>query len=132
VVVFVIMVALGVGLLQPTSEQLLIFGANFGPLTVNQQWWRLLSCTFVHIGIMHLLLNMWCLWNLGNLAERMFGNFAFVMLYLLSGLGGSIASLWWNPTIVSAGASSAVFGVAGSVIAFLHFGKVHLPPVAVK
>jgi rhomboid protease GluP len=80
----------------------------------------------------HLLLNMWCLWSLGRLAERMFGNWTFVAIYLLSGLGGSLASVLWNPSIISAGASGAVFGVAGALVAFWYFGKIALPQSIIK
>src|SRR5262249_58687152 len=99
---------------------------------VDGEWWRLLSSNFAHIGVVHLLLNMWCLWSLGRLAERMFGNWTFLAIYLLSGLGGSLASICWNPSIVSAGASGAVFGVAGGLAAFWYFGKVALPRSIIK
>lgn len=132
VLILVVMVLSGVSLLDPEIEHLLNWGANFGPFTLNQEWWRLFTSIFVHIGILHLLLNMQCLWNLGNLAERMFGNWAFLMLYVVSGLGGSIASLWWNPRVVSAGASGAIFGVAGGLVIFLYRGKLSMPPVVIK
>jgi membrane associated rhomboid family serine protease/Flp pilus assembly protein TadD len=131
-VVFVAMLATGVSLFAPQIAQLLKWGADFGPQTLSGEWWRLLSSVFVHIGVVHLLLNMWCLWSLGRLAERMFGNWTFLAIYLLSGLGGSLASMLWNPSIVSAGASGAVFGVAGSLVAFLYFGKVALPRSVIK
>ena len=130
--VFVVMVISGVSIQDPTGEQLLSWGANFGPLTASQEWWRLFTCTFVHIGILHIALNMWVLWGLGKWGERMFGNWTFLMLYVLSGLGGSIASIWWNPTTLSAGASGAVFGAAGGVMAFLLLGKLEVPRPALK
>ena len=131
-VVFVAMLATGVSFFAPQSDQLLKWGADYGPRTLDGDWWRLLSSVFVHIGVLHLLLNMWCLWSLGRLAERMYGNWTFLALYLLSGLGGSLASVLWNPSIVSAGASGAVFGVAGSLVAFWYFGKVALPRSIIK
>jgi membrane associated rhomboid family serine protease/Flp pilus assembly protein TadD len=131
-VVFVAMLGTGVSLVAPQSDQLLKWGADYGPQTLDTEWWRLLSSAFVHIGVVHLLLNMWCLWSLGRLAERMFGNWTFLAIYLLSGLGGGLVSVWWNPTILSAGASGAVFGVAGSLVAFWHFGKVALPRSIIK
>jgi len=130
--VFVAMLAARVSFFAPQSDQLLRWGADYGPQTLNGEWWRLLSSVFVHIGVVHLLLNMWCLWSLGRLAERMFGNWTFLAIYLLSGLGGSLASVLWNPSIVSAGASGAVFGVAGGLVAFWYFGKVALPRSIVK
>ena len=131
ILVFAVMAISGVSLFAPDIEHLLKWGANFGPLTVNQ-WWRLFSSTFVHIGVIHLLFNMWCLWSLGKLAERMFGSWTFLMFYVLSGLGGSIASLWWHPRLVSAGASGAIFGVAGGLIAFFSLGKLRIPRAVIN
>ncbi|HKQ72966.1 MAG TPA: rhomboid family intramembrane serine protease [Blastocatellia bacterium] len=130
--VFVAMLAKGVSISSPRSDQLIQWGADYGLQTLNGEWWRLLSSVFVHIGALHLFLNMWCLWSLGRLAERMFGNWVFLAIYLLSGLGGSLASVWWNPLIVSAGASGAVFGVAGGLAAFWYFGKIALPRSIIK
>jgi membrane associated rhomboid family serine protease len=129
---FAIAVARGVSPIQPESQQLLDLGANFGPLIFAGQWWRLLSSTFVHIGFVHLALNMWCLWNLGNVAERMFGNFTFLWIYLACGLGGSLGSLLWNPSIVSAGASGAIFGIAGALASMLYFGHILVPREVVR
>ena len=131
-IIFAAMVVSGVSPANPKTEQLLMWGADYGPVTLNGQWWRLLSCAFVHIGVLHLALNMWCLWRLGRLAERMFGNRTFLALYLFSGLGGGVASVWWNPVVVSAGASGAVFGVAGGVVAFWQLGKSSIPSAVVK
>lgn len=131
-VVFVAMVATGVSLYAPQIDQLIKWGADYGPQTLDREWWRLLSSVFVHIGVVHLFLNMWCLWSLGRLAERMFGNWTFLSIYLLSGLGGSLASICWNPTIPSAGASGAVFGMAGGLVAFWYFGKIALPRSIIK
>jgi rhomboid protease GluP len=132
ILLFAVMVISGVSFLSPTIEQLLAWGANFGPMTFSGEWWRSFSATFIHIGVLHLAVNMWCLWSLGTLAERMFGNWTFLGLYVLSGLGGSVASLWWHPMAVSAGASGAVFGVAGGLIAFFYLGNLTVPPAVLK
>ena len=129
---FLAMVSVGVSATAPTAAEVLPFGANFGALTVNGQWWRLLSSTFIHYGFLHLGFNMWCLWSLGNLAERLFGNGRFLLIYILSGLGGSAASLVWHPYVVSAGASGAVFGIAGALAAFLYLARIHLPERAAR
>jgi rhomboid protease GluP len=92
-----------VSLMSPTSEQLLRFGANHGPLTLDGQWWRLLTNTFLHIGLAHLAVNMWSLWNLGALAERLYGRWLYLFIYLFSGVAGSIASIAWHPGVTSAG-----------------------------
>jgi rhomboid protease GluP len=129
---FLAMVSVGVSPSQPSAAEVLPFGANFGALTVNGEWWRLLSSTFIHYGFLHLGFNMWCLWSLGNIAERLFGGGRFLTMYVLSGLGGSAASLVWHPYVVSAGASGAVFGIAGGLASFLYLARIHLPQRAVR
>jgi rhomboid protease GluP len=91
---------------------------------LSGEWWRLLTSCFLHIGIIHLGFNMWCLWSLGELAERLYGHVTFACIYLLCGVGGSLASVWWHSSpIVSAGASGAIFGIAGAVIASIKLGE---------
>jgi rhomboid protease GluP len=119
VLVFVLMSASGVSLTEPTIPDLLRWGADFGPSTTRGEWWRLLTCVFVHIGILHILLNMWVLTAAGPLVERMIGNAGFLVMYLVAGLCGSLASLFWNPLLVSAGASGAIFGVYGALVGIL-------------
>jgi rhomboid protease GluP len=121
------MVLRGVSPTDPTVEQILRWGANFGPYTLDHQWWRLLTCMFLHIGIVHLLLNMWALLNVGPLAEAVYGLLNFLFIYFICGLSGSLASLLWNPTVTSAGASGAIFGIIGALIATLYFDKVRIP-----
>jgi rhomboid protease GluP len=118
-VIFLLMTLDGGSLFSPRGETLVAWGANFGPLTLDGQWWRLLTCTFVHIGIIHIGLNMWVLWDIGQLVERLTGNVGFLLLYLLSGLFGSLASVYWNPEVLSAGASGAVFGAFGALMGFV-------------
>lgn len=132
VAVFAAMVLRGVPLMKPTTEQLVLWGANFGPLTLGGQWWRLLSSMFLHIGLVHLLVNMWCFFQMGFLAERVYRSETYVSLYLLSGVAGAEASLARNPVVVSAGASGAIFGVAGALITTLYFGKLPVPKSALR
>jgi membrane associated rhomboid family serine protease/tetratricopeptide (TPR) repeat protein len=127
VAVFGLMVATGVSLISPETADLLSWGADFGPATVQGQWWRLLSCTFVHIGLLHVTVNMWALWQGGRLAERFYGNGSYLVLYLVSGIGASVASLLWHPTIVSAGASGAIFGVFGGLLAVVIAHRAEIP-----
>ena len=93
-------------------------GANFGLETLNGGWWRLFSSMFIHFGAIHLLLNMVALAQVGGYVERMYGSRHYLLIYFLAGLSGSVFSLLMNPTVVSAGASGAVFGVYGAFIAF--------------
>ena len=125
---FIVMVFSGVHPLSPTPQNLIDWGANYGPRTTTGEWWRLLSSTFLHIGLLHLCVNMWALFSLGLLVERLFGNVAFLLLYLIAGLCGSIASLAWSPLIVSAGASGSIFGLLGAVLGFALVRHHALPP----
>lgn len=118
-VVFAIMVLGGVHALNPTGDELLGWGASFGPLSTQGQWWRHLTATFLHFGIAHLAINMWVLWDAGRLVERLVGNASFAVLYLLAGVAGSLASVTWHPVSVGAGASGSVFGVCGAILGFL-------------
>ena len=108
----------GAGFFVPNAEILVAWGTNVGPLTTDGQWWRLVTSMFLHFGVFHLALNMWALYVGGRLAERLFGSRAFALIYFVSGLAGSLASLLWNPAVNSAGASGAIFGVYGAMLAF--------------
>jgi len=125
VAVYVAMVLTGVSPVEPTIPRLLKWGANWGPLSLGAEPWRMLASNYVHGGIIHIALNMWCLWNLGSLAEQVFDPWTYVLTYTVCGLAGSIASLWWHPLAVGVGASGAIFGLAGALIAALYLG--HLP-----
>jgi rhomboid protease GluP len=124
VAVFVGMLLAGVSPMSPTGANLITWGANFGPYTLTGQWWRLLTSCFVHAGIIHIAFNMWCLWSLGGLAERLYGRATFACVYLLCGISGSLGSvLWHRPPVPSVGASGAIFGIAGAVIASIKLGE---------
>jgi rhomboid protease GluP len=109
-------------------DYLLAWGANYAPLTMNGQWWRLITCVFVHGGVLHLVFNLWMLWQLGRLVEPLVGRAGFVILYLACGLGSSMAGIWWSPFAVIAGASGAVFGLVGSIVACLILHRKNLQP----
>jgi len=123
VLVFAVMVARGVSVFNPTADQAIRFGADSGPLILKGQWWRLVTSMFVHFGIIHLGLNMWCLWNLGRAAEVLLGRLSYVLAYFASGICGSIASIYWHPIAAGAGASGAIFGLAGTLVAFVYLKK---------
>jgi rhomboid protease GluP len=114
--VFLLMVLQGRTILSFRSPLLLQWGANSGALTSGGEWWRLLASTFVHGGLLHIAFNMWCLYSLGWLAELLFGRINYVVLYLMCGVGGSLASICWRGNGLSVGASGAIFGIAGALI----------------
>jgi rhomboid protease GluP len=119
VAVYLAMIAKGVSFMEPSIDSLLKWGANFGPLVTHGEWWRLFAAMFIHIGIIHIGMNMYILWSSGQFTERLFGNFGFLVLYVLAGLGGSLTSVWWKPFTVSAGASGAIFGIYGGLLGYL-------------
>jgi rhomboid protease GluP len=108
-------------------------GANVGPYTISGQWWRLLASVFIHGGLLHFAFNMWCLWDLGRLAESVYGHWTFAIVYLLCGLSGSLMSVAWHykEPVSSVGASGAIFGIAGALIASFYLGEFSLPRAAV-
>lgn len=129
VAVFLAMVATGVSVMQPSTDSLLRWGADYGPRTTAGEWWRLLTNTFLHVGLIHIAMNMIGLWQIGAVVERLLGHRAFLLVYLVSGVCGSLASITWHPYVVSAGASGAVFGVYGVLVAYLvrHRGSIPRP-----
>lgn len=114
------------------AQQLVEWGSNVGRLTRGGQWWRLVSSMFLHGSIWHLGFNMLALWQVGRLTERIFGSSRFVALYLLAGVSGSLASVLWNPHVNSVGASGAIFGVIGGLLAFLGRPNSGVPPTVVS
>jgi membrane associated rhomboid family serine protease/Flp pilus assembly protein TadD len=123
VLVFAIMVLRGVSPFNPTPEQAIAFGADVGSLTLNGQWFRLVTSMFVHFGIVHIGLNMWCLWNLGRAAEQLMGRASYLLAYFVSGIFASIVSVYWHPMAAGAGASGAIFGMAGVLVSYVYLKK---------
>ena len=108
------------------------FGANYGPLTLSGGWWRLVTYMFLHGSLLHIGFNMWCLWDLGALCESLYGRWTFAGIYLITGIAGGLASIGWNPQVWSVGASGAIFGLAGALIASFYLGEFSLPRVAIS
>jgi rhomboid protease GluP len=119
IIVFIVMIANGVGVFLPETADLIKWGANFKPMTLNGEWWRIITSCFLHIGLLHLLLNMYALLYIGSLLEPYLGRTRFLSAYLLTGIFSSVASLWWHDLTVSAGASGAIFGMYGVFLAML-------------
>ena len=147
-VVFVMMVLNGVSIGSPTVDQLMRFGAdNAGNVLIIGQWWRIVTAMFVHVGILHLATNMWCLWNLALLAEPLMGWVGVIAVYILTGAAGNLLSTlvnWWYCHAdwakyqdlavfpAGAGASGAVFGIAGALIVLLKSNRLPVPPSELK
>ncbi len=118
--VFVATLFFGAGLWHSTVLVQLAWGANFGPATQDGQWWRLFTAMFMHFGILHVALNMWALWDIGRLVERVHGRARFAAIYLVSGVAGNLLSLVVQGNqAVSGGASGAVFSLYGALLVFL-------------
>jgi len=119
ILVWVAMICSGVDWLSPQNDSLINWGANFRPITLQGEWWRLITNCFLHIGIFHLLMNMYALVYIGLLLEPYLGKTRFIAAYLLTGIIASVTSLWWHDLTISAGASGAIFGIYGVFLAML-------------
>jgi len=131
---FVLLGVLGAGWLQTESMRPYVeFAANNGALTTQGEWWRLVTAMFAHYGLIHLLLNMWALFQAGHFMERIFGRASFVLMYFAAGVAGGFASiLWHGDRTWSAGASGAVFGVYGSLLGYMLRQRRGLPRTIVQ
>lgn len=117
--IFILMLFNGVNIFAPDKESLISWGANYRPVTTQGEWWRLLTSCFLHIGIIHIAMNMLALAYIGLLLEPHLGKMRFLSAYLLTGIAASATSLWWHPQTISAGASGAIFGMYGLFLAML-------------
>src|SRR5579885_1015583 len=106
-------------LLGPPVSDLIHWGANFGPMALTNEPWRLLSNAFVHCHLLHLLLNMYALFVVGPDLEQRIGKVQYSLLYIITALGGSLLSVEFHPVQVSAGASGAIFGLVGCYLAYI-------------
>jgi rhomboid protease GluP len=129
--VFIAMI-LANGSLEFTGQVKVNFGANLGPYTISGEWWRLVTYMFLHGGLLHIFFNMWCLWDLGSLCESLYGRWTYSAVYLTTGVAGGLASVGWNPRVLSVGASGAIFGLAGALIASFYLGEFSLPKIAIR
>jgi rhomboid protease GluP len=96
---------------------LLVFGAKFGPAIAGGQWWRLVTAGFLHGGLLHILMNSWVLFDLAPQVEEIYGASRMWAIYFLSTVGGFYLSNLWSPMTPSIGASAALCGLIGAMIA---------------
>jgi membrane associated rhomboid family serine protease len=115
IVVFVLML-FGTGAVG-APDTLIAWGGSSGPRTTNGEWWRLLTTMFVHVSVLHLLADLAGLLAVGVVLERLVGPLAFAAVYLAAGVSSSTFGLIASPTGVSVGASGAIFGLYGLMLA---------------
>ena len=113
-------------------------------MLLGGEWWRIITAMFVHVGLLHLATNMWCLWNLALLAEPLMGSVGVFAVYILTGAAGNLLSTLVNWILyhnapggpvfpAGAGASGAVFGIAGALIVLLKSNRrLPVPPLELK
>jgi len=114
------------------GQVLVPYGANFAPFTLSGDWWRLVTYMFLHGGIIHIAINMWCMWNIGTLCEDLYGRWTYAAIYLITGIAGGLASAAWNPRVLSVGASGALFGLSGALIASFYLGEFSLSGISIR
>jgi membrane associated rhomboid family serine protease len=119
---FLLSLSAGADPMAPTPDQIFALGGNFGPATLDGDWWRLVTSMFLHYGVLHIAMNMVGLIDGGRHVERLYGRAAFLALYLFAGVAGSLVSALPGKA-VSAGASGAIFGIFGAWGAYLLFHR---------
>lgn len=124
ILVFISMYIFGNG--SSDKYTLLVFGANLDVLTKSGDYYRLFTSMFLHIGIFHLLCNIYSLYVIGREVENVFGRKKYLTVYLLSGIAGSILSLAFNHNTICAGASGAIFGLMGAILYFGYYYRTYL------
>jgi membrane associated rhomboid family serine protease len=106
------------------------FGAKVNSRIYEQgEYWRFVTSIFLHIGFIHIFFNNYALWIIGQEIERLYGSARFVVLYLLTGMAGSIASFFYRPEAASAGASGAIFGLFGVLAVFAFRYRKEIPHI---
>jgi membrane associated rhomboid family serine protease len=114
VAVYLLEIARGSGGLTMSTQTVYDLGGLYGPSVAEGEWFRLVTSGFVHVSLVHIGFNMLLLFFLGRLMEPALGTPRFLVLYFASLLAGSFGVMLLSPTEVSAGASGAIFGLAGA------------------
>jgi len=136
--IFIAMVFGGLGFLSFDSADLVRWGADYKPAVAGGQWWRLVTNIFVHGGFIHVLANSFGLIFGGLFLEPRMGRGRYAAVYLATGVIASITSLWWHDATVSIGASGAIFGLYGALLALIltkaypkDFARAFLPGILI-
>jgi membrane associated rhomboid family serine protease len=123
--IFIVMAFAGGSTNGPT---LMAFGVKSNAEIASGQWWRFVTPIFLHIGLLHILFNSYALWVVGPQVEKLYGGARFVIFYVLTGVAGVAASYFYHPENQSAGASGAIFGLFGVLLAFGIRHRRDIPP----
>ena len=105
--------------LAPGYSPVMLGYANVPSAVLDGEWWRLVTAAFAHADVLHLALNLWALWSIGRLTERLYGNARYLCIYAVAGIVAGLVSIAWDPERWSIGASGAIFGVFGAFVAYL-------------
>jgi rhomboid protease GluP len=125
IVIFILMTLAG----GTTNDATLLgFGVKANNLIDHGEYWRFITPVFIHIGLLHLFFNSYALWMVGPQVEKLYGSARFVLLYVLTGIGGVLGSYTFKPEVFSAGASGAIFGLFGVLLVFGLRHRRHVPP----
>lgn len=119
IVIYVLMIISGYGFVKMDNEGLYKWGALFRPAVQDGEWWRLFSCQFLHANIMHLLNNLLSLYFISFFLEPLLGRWRYIIIFLICGLCASILSIFWHENTLSVGASGAIFGMYGFMLALI-------------
>ncbi len=118
ILVFLIMIFSGINIISPTAKELLEIGGNRRFEVVHGEYWRLFTSMFIHGGLMHLIMNLFGLWFGNTFLENILNPIKLILIYIICGLVASLTSIYWHENIVSVGASGAIFGLYGLILAF--------------
>lgn len=121
IAVFTVMIFLGLNIVSPTPKELLEIGGNRRFEVMEGDYWRLFTSIFIHSGIMHLFMNLFGLGISASLLEGILGRAKLILSFSVCGILASLASIYWHENTVSVGASGAIFGLYGLILAFTVF-----------
>ena len=127
IILYIITAIMSKNIFDINAYVLLYMGGNYGALVSHGQVWRLLTCAFLHGGIIHIFCNMYALYALGPQIEILFGRGKYIIIYFLSAIGGSLLSYKFSPSSLSIGASGAIFGLFGAMVVFVLKYKDKIP-----
>lgn len=117
VLVFAFMVFSGMGFISFDGSDLVAIGSLYKRDTLNGDWWRLVTSQFLHGGLIHIINNLFSLFLVGLFVEPILGKWRLLLVYLVCGIGGGLTSLWWHEQLNGVGASGAIFGLYGFMLA---------------